>query len=84
MNHVNELCCDACREKVQQIEARARAYAQSSAEGMIQVIEDRAELLMMLETLLATVAAKREQWRAMAVALGKMDDFIAALPGKPA
>lgn len=57
MQHLIEMCCYQCREKVEAIERRS--FETPNEQHGLQAIEDRRELLMLLEASLAAVAASR-------------------------
>ncbi len=58
MKHLNELCCDGCRDKLAQIEQRADTASDTPA-AAAQAFADRHALLMLLESLLGSVASSR-------------------------
>jgi len=59
MKHLQEMCCAACIAKLELIEQRAANYVEFGAEGLVQAIEDRGELLTMMEALLGVVSRTR-------------------------
>jgi hypothetical protein len=86
MKNLHELCCETCRDTVTAIEKRdqtsgegffAGSWEGQPAEFTARAVRDRRELLRMLEQLLGTVAAHRENWKLLEGRLGKL---IAALP----
>jgi hypothetical protein len=63
MEHLAELCCDACREKVEQIERRTYGSNDTDAKAVDDAFADRRELLTMLEVSLMTLTKRRDQFR---------------------
>lgn len=67
MQHLEEMCCAACREQLMEI--RGRAYPDETGAGdpiyaAAMAMEDRRALLTMVQALLRNVATQRERTQA--------------------
>ena len=63
MKNLNEMCCDNCREKLTQIEARAAMAPTPTT--MAEAFADRRDLLEVVDQLLLSVAESRTATRAL-------------------
>lgn len=64
MKHLHEMCCAACREKLEEIERRA--YDLNEFYEREQLYTDRRELLDIVEALLLHIAVNRKSWAELA------------------
>lgn len=79
MKHLEEMCCDPCREKVLAIQARALSSPVPliptgyTTDNSMQAFADRHDLLVMLEHLLCRAAVDRERLQSAKVLLERAD-----------
>lgn len=70
MNHLKEMCCNSCREKLEAIEARSlKNFDLFSQEQLAQLVEDRSDLLIMVEQLLSSVTIERQKIHSLYILL---------------